>query len=129
MVHSPQCSGSLASCDSQPFAPFPSQLPQPGLQVGVQTPEEHVVEPFALTQMLPHAPQLLVLDAVSVSQPLLALASQLPQPVEQTGVHTPLTHVVEPCEFVQIVPQAPQLVVLVFLSVSHPLFGLPSQLR
>jgi hypothetical protein len=43
-------------------------------------------------------------------------------------VHTPLTHEVVPLEFVQAVPQAPQLVTLVVRSTSHPLDAMPSQL-
>jgi hypothetical protein len=58
---------------------------------------------------------------------LFLLPSQSANPVLQTGAHTPAEHDVVPLAFVQETPQAPQLVALVFVFVSQPLFGLPSQ--
>jgi hypothetical protein len=70
---------------------------------------------------------------VSVSQPLPVLPSQSPLHEAQVTVHppqVPLTQVgVPPPGQLQALLQAPQCVMLVFLSVSQPLFGLPSQSR
>jgi hypothetical protein len=63
---------------SQPLFGLPSQLPQPAEQVGTHAPDVHVVVPFAFVHVLPHVPQLLGFAPVFVSQPLLALPSQLP---------------------------------------------------
>jgi hypothetical protein len=49
--------------------------------------------------------------------------------VVQVGEHTLPLHNVLPWAFVQAFPQAPQFVVEVCVFVSHPLFGLPSQLE
>jgi hypothetical protein len=112
---------------SQPFFGFPSQSPKPAPQVGTQAPPVHVVEPFALVHGWPQPPQCDVDDCVSVSQPLFALPSQLPNPALHVGVHVPLGHVVEPCAFEHVVLHAPQFAI-VFNDASHPFVTSPSQL-
>lgn len=79
LPHAPQLAV-VARFVSQPFAVFPSQLPTPGLHViPLHTPPLHSGVPPAELQTFPHVPQLLVV-VTSVSQPLFALLSQLPQP-------------------------------------------------
>jgi len=97
------------------------------LHDGAHTPAEHDVDPLAFVQAVPQVPQLLMLVLVLVSQPLFGLPSQFPKPTLQPGEQTPPAHDVVPLALVQAVPQVPQLLVLVRVSVSQPLFGLPSQ--
>lgn len=63
---------------SQPLARLPSQLPQPPVQTIPQLPPEQVAVPLVELQTVAHAPQLAGLLLVTVSQPLLTFASQLP---------------------------------------------------
>jgi hypothetical protein len=98
------------------------------LQLGVQTPETHAVEPFALVQATPHAPQWLVLLLSEASQPLAVLLSQLPQPVLQdTSVHVPVEHDSEALAKSHTTPQPLQFD-SVLSEVSQPFAGCPSQL-
>jgi hypothetical protein len=127
MPHPPQLLTSPVVGVSQPFFGLPSQSEKPAEQVGTQVPPVHVVEPCALEQAMPHPPQLLMFVAKTASQPLTALPSQLPVPALHTGLHAPAEHDVVPFGFVQFVPQAPQLPVLVFVFVSQPFDTLASQ--
>jgi hypothetical protein len=65
---------------SHPVEAWPSQLPKPVLQAIVQAPREHPAEPFVPLQTVPQAPQFEAFVSVLVSQPFVALASQLPNP-------------------------------------------------
>jgi hypothetical protein len=113
---------------SHPLFLLPSQSAHPALQIGVQTPLTHEVEPFGFVHSVPQAPQLLTLVCRFVSQPLTTLPSQLPKPALHAGTHTPDGHVVVPFAFVHTVPHAPQLLVL-YSEVSQPLVrASPSQL-
>jgi hypothetical protein len=112
---------------SQPLFALPSQLPQPALQPGAQSPLPHATVPWLLLHCVPHAPQLLVLVKRFVSQPLFGLPSQLPKPALHAGEQLPATQDVEPFELVHAVPQVPQLVVVVRL-VSQPSLALALQL-
>src|SRR5262249_22209091 len=76
---------------------------------------------------MPQPPQLVRLDVVSVSQPLLLLPSQSPNPDAHTAAQTPLPQEVVPWALVQALPHMPQLVALVPLLVSQPLAYWPSQ--
>jgi hypothetical protein len=107
---------------------LPSQSDQPAEQTGLQAPAEHEVEPCALLQVVPHAPQLVTLVFRFVSQPFAGLPSQLPQPLRQTGAQLPATQPVMPFGFEHCWPQPPQLFTLVVMFVSQPLPALPSQL-
>ena len=63
---------------SQPLGSLPSQLPEPELQELIaQLPVEQVAVALARLHAVPQAPQLVVVFR-EVSQPLLALLSQLP---------------------------------------------------
>ena len=77
--------------------------------------------------MVPQPPQLVsVLSAVS--QPLRVLASQLPQPLLQTGAHALAAQLVVPWALVHAVPQLPQFDTLLASATSQPLATLASQL-
>jgi hypothetical protein len=121
----------------------------PDSQVKPQLPAVQVAVPFAgAGHVLPQAPQCVALVSVLVSQPLLVLESQSAYPGSQTGgtttgshdvpfetypesqlmPHVPLRHVAVPFVGVaQVFPQAPQLLTLVSMFVSHPLLALSSQ--
>lgn len=78
----PQCARVVSVC-SQPFVPFPSQLPQPELQLWMaQEPVLQVALAFAREQLVPHAPQWVSVVRVC-SQPLVVFPSQSPQPALQ----------------------------------------------
>jgi len=76
-------------------------------------------------QALPHAPQLLALSLVFVSQPFVWLPSQLrKEPKQPTRTHVPPLHVPVPFGNVQALPHAPQWLGLVIRLASHPLVRL-----
>lgn len=83
---------------------------------------------IGLVQLLPQAPQFVLLLVVLTSQPLLTLPSQLAKPGLHVGEHTPLEQAVPPLALVQVTLQPPQWLVFVKMLVSQPLIGLPSQL-
>jgi hypothetical protein len=81
LAQAPQLAASTARFVSQPLAGSPSQSPKPALQLGLQAPALHVVDPFGLTHALPQAPQFAALVAKLTSQPLAAFKSQSPKPL------------------------------------------------
>jgi hypothetical protein len=88
---------------------LPSQLAKPELQdVTVQAPVEHDEDALDKLHGIPQ-PLQFVFVRVEVSQPLVLLPSQLPQPVPHTGAQAPPEHEVVPQAFVHVVPQLPQL--------------------
>ena len=84
------------------------------------------VVPTPVSQTFPQPPQLLGSASVLASHPLFGLPSQSDHPFAHTGTHVPAGHVVEPCWFVHVVPQAPQLATLQ-IEVSHPSAGVALQ--
>jgi hypothetical protein len=94
--------------------------------VGEHAPDTHAVFPFAFEQTAPQEPQLAVVERV-VSQPFEARPSQLPKPLLHAIAQTEELHDGVPWLELQAVPQAPQLVRLLAVSVSQPLLLLPSQ--
>jgi hypothetical protein len=118
---------------SQPLAPLPSQLARLVAHTGTHTPAAQllVVVPAGVVQLLPQAPQWVLLVRMSVSQPLLGLPSQSRKPVAHTGTHTPAVQVllVVPLGAAHMVPQAPQFELLVRRLTSHPSVTLVLQLR
>jgi hypothetical protein len=127
LPQAPQLLALVCVLVSHPLTGFPSQLPYPLAQAGTHNPAWHFVVPFAFVHAAAHAPQSVVLVARSVSHPFCGLASQLPCPDEHTGTHAPDTQLVVPLAFVHALAHPPQSVTVVFVFVSHPLFGLPSQ--
>lgn len=89
--HAPQFSGSASVFTSQPLVPGCPRSPSQSLY-----PAEHEVTmhcpPMQLSllpQGLLQLPQCAPLISRSVSQPLLVVLSQSPQPASQAGVHVP----------------------------------------
>jgi hypothetical protein len=69
-----------------------------------------------------------VLVRVSVSQPLVGLSSQLPNPAVQAATpHCPIAQTAVALGGLQVRPHAPQCAVLVRVSTSQPLPGSLSQ--
>ena len=123
----PQCSGSICSDVSQPFAPLLSQLPSPVLHWMVQTLLLQVGVPVDESHCLPHAPQLSMSPVVGNSQPLLESPSQLPQPLLQEMAHWPVLQEGEPCVLLQTLPHTPQWLMSLRVLTSQPLAGALSQ--
>ena len=57
MLQLPQLVTLLLKFASQPLLAMPSQLPNPAVHVGTQTPAVQVVEPFALVHAVAQLPQ------------------------------------------------------------------------
>jgi hypothetical protein len=126
--HVPQLLRFVCVLVSHPFAVSPSQFAQPALHDWIRhTPVAQVATAFGSAQGTPHPPQSVSVFRL-VSQPLPALPSQLPVP-EGHAVHwhTPEVQLGVPVGHTQTLPQVPQLLTFVRLSVSHPFAGLPSQ--
>src|SRR5207247_1511467 len=86
----PQLSGAVVVSDSQPLAALASQLAKPALQTKPQLPAVQVAVAFARGgQTMPQPPQLLTSVPVFVSQPLVALPSQLANGATQAKPHVP----------------------------------------
>lgn len=83
--------------------------------------------PLAAVHTVAHAPQLLKLLVVAVSQPLVTLPSQLAKPAAQAMPHWPAEHEAVPCVVLQTLPHPPHAPVLVSVFVSQPFAVLPSQ--
>jgi hypothetical protein len=124
----PQCASVVWVLISQPSLASPLQLAQPVLQLdSTQLPVEQLVVAFGREHVVPHAPQLLLVVS-EVSQPLVALPSQLPHPLLHVPrVQVPVEQLAEAFVRVQVVPQAPQLL-LVVSEVSQPSLASPLQL-
>ena len=107
---------------SQPSVLFALQFANPELHTIEQTPAVQTeVELGRVGQTTPHEPQLVVVARLVVSHPFEVFPSQSAKPgLQLTRVQLPLTHAVVALGAVQILPQAPQLFVLVLISISHP---------
>ena len=107
---------------------MPSQSPSPAAQVvRTHVPRSQRAPAPEKLQTVRHAPQLRVLLAVSVSQPLPASPSQLPKPAAHAMAHAPAAQVGVPLVRLHARPQPLQWSTLVVRFTSHPLAGLPSQ--
>jgi hypothetical protein len=128
--HVPQCATDVSVFVSQPFEETASQLPNPALQApSVQTLLVQVSLAFARLQTAPQAPQLARLEVRFVSQPSPESPLQSPSPAVQLAMpHTAPTQFAVPPPAGQTLPHVLQLLTSVFVLVSQPLFGLPSQL-
>jgi hypothetical protein len=111
---------------SQPLSGLPSQLSKPVLQPGLQTPALQLGVPFSAVQVWPQVPQSAVVF-VAFSQPSLSVPLQLPKfALQEPILQLPVVHVGVALARVQVVPQAPQFV-LVLSAVSQPFGRLESQ--
>jgi hypothetical protein len=108
--HPPQWLTLLVVLTSQPSAPLLLQSPKPPLH---ENPQAELLQnelAFALPgHALAHAPQWLVLLVVLVSQPFVALPSQLPKPAPHDATwHEPEAHVALPLLTLHVRPHIPQ---------------------
>jgi hypothetical protein len=129
VAQAPQCVSVSSRC-SQPFAPWPSQLPKPALQlVTAQTPPLHAPVPLLNMHALPQRPQCATESVTRTSQPSDGIALQFSKPrLQAATLHVPAAQAAVPFATVQPRPQAPQCASETLVSVSHPLLELPSQL-
>jgi hypothetical protein len=114
----------LSSQQSVGLPPMPlPQLVKPAPQT--QAPAEHVE---FVTQAIPQPPQCVLLVATVVSQPFIALPSQLPKPMLHDAIaHEPVAHVAVALLRAQAAPHAPQFV-SVLVGASQPFIAFASQL-
>ena len=105
------CGFEHASLQERQLAVVPSWVSQAGAPathsakpmaqvVAVHMPPPHVSLEFGMSHDVPQAPQSVRL-VVGVSQPLLGLPSQSPQPIEQVGTQPPVVQACVPCSFAQ----------------------------
>ena len=92
------------------------------------TPAVQLAVPFAEEHAIPQPPQLPVLVAVFVSQPLVRSPSQSSHGAVQTIPQAPLPHVPVPCWLLQTFAQLPQCCASVFVLISQPFAACASQL-
>jgi len=92
VAQEPQLATDVRTSVSQPLAVFPSQLPNPALQLAIaQAPATHDGVAFASVHAAPQPPQLEAEVFRSVSHPLAVLPSQSPRPaMHVVGTHTPI---------------------------------------
>jgi hypothetical protein len=107
---------------SQPLARVPSQFAHPVLHAILHMPPVQNGVPFVLLHTVLQEPQLVTLVEVLVSQPLMLLPSQLPQPAVQEDMTQLLFwHAGIELAKEHIVPQAPQFATLLEKSRQTPL--------
>ena len=110
------------------FSTLPSQSPVFGAQSAiVQRPPEQPGVPAGTEHVKPQMPQFAASVRMSVSQPLSALPSQLPQPLVQAIWQVPEGHDGVPFDALHVFVQFPQLVIE-FRLVSQPFVAVASQL-
>ncbi len=85
------------------------------------------MDPLALVQALPQAPQWLLLVCSEASQPLVTSLSQSSKSGSQLMEHVLAEQVGKPLLLEQAAPQALQWAALLVMLVSQPLVGLSSQ--
>ena len=130
----PQLATSVAVEVSQPSCGSPLQLSKPGAQTGEHKAGAEAlaliqdVEPCALVQRKPQAPQLAVLWVRSVSHPSFKLMLlQSPQPESQVIPHLPALQEAVPLVELHLYRHAPQFDVSALVFTSQPLLATPSQ--
>jgi hypothetical protein len=113
--HPPQCASEVCVLTSQPLLALPSQFAKPALQLAIpHAPIAHAPVALAGAHAIPHPPQCASDVCVLVSQPLLALPSQLPKPALQLAIpHAPIAHAPVALAGAHAVPHIPQLLVSV----------------
>ena len=133
----PQLLLSVLTLTSQPLATALSQLRNPGVQAAtVHAPAAQPAVPLITVQGRLHPPQCATVVLVLVSQPLVALPSQLPSPALHARLQTPPRQLAVPPVLGQRLPQPtaapgppmPQLFTSDSVVTSQPLVSTPSQL-
>lgn len=129
LPHAPQFERLASVFVSQPFVATWSQSPKPAAHDCTwQTPVGQVPVAFAGLHVLPQLPQFAVV-CVLVSQPSAGLPLQSAQPeLHDATPHVVPVHAAVPFAVVHLMPQPPQLFTSSWMTVSHPLPALPSQL-
>jgi hypothetical protein len=120
--HAPQWLPFDDRSTSHPFPELPSQSAKPVSQRNMHVPvmQNGRVPADGVGQVLPHAPQCVVLVWTSVSQPSVAVALQSPKPASQRETaQVPSTHAGVPFASAHATPQPPH-VATVFRSASQP---------
>lgn len=117
----PQCIALVLRFVSQPSVASMLQSPKPAVQAATaQAAMVQVAVALARTQRRPQAPQLFTLEKRSISQPLAGRRSQSAKPVlHAPTVQAPAVHEAVALASAQVLPQAPQLAVVV-VGVSQP---------
>jgi hypothetical protein len=125
----PQLPTDVVRSTSQPSEVIPLQLPRPGMHtVLLHIPMAQLGVPPTVEHITPHPEQCKALVSMLVSQPLAGFRSQsAKRPVQGPRVQTPRAQVALAFAKVHPLPQRPQCEVLVRVSASQPLAGLPSQ--
>jgi len=118
----PQLAALVLKITSQPSAALALQFSKPALQEIVHVPPVHKAEAFVRGgQTFPHVPQLLVLVLILISQPSAELTLQFAKPELQDDMeHEPPVQPAVAFATEHRLPQAPQLLVLVFILISQP---------
>lgn len=126
--HAPQFAALVFVFVSQPSDTRPLQLPYPVAHVSEHAPALQLGVAFVVEHAAAHAPQFVALVLVFVSQPSETTPLQLPKPVVHVPrAQVPVVHVSLAFARSHTVPHPPQFV-SVWVLVSQPLLGLPSQL-
>jgi hypothetical protein len=124
----PQCWTLFVVLVSQPLTELPSQSPKPAAQLEtVHWLFEHAGVPPCGGHTLLHAPQLLTLVVVLISQPFPTAMSQFWKPALQAIEHWPPAHDGTPLFALHAAPQPPQFAALVLTLTSQPFAWMPSQ--
>jgi hypothetical protein len=125
----PQLLGLFEVLTSQPSPALPLQSARGAVQLLMpQTPfTQFGCEPLPPGQTLPQIPQLLTLLLVLTSQPFAGLPSQLAKPALQFSTQLPALQVGVALFVPQMLPQAPQLAVLLVRLASQPSLSRPLQ--
>ncbi len=120
--HDPQLPLLVRVSTSQPSVTSPLQSAKPALQAKAQRPPSHDTAALARAgQAFPHAPQLVTLVRVSVSQPLEPVMSQSAKGAEQVPTpQLPLRQADMALGTAQRVPQTPQLAMFDCVSTQAP---------
>jgi hypothetical protein len=126
----PQLLISVLTLVSQLWVEIPSQWAKPAPQVLYpHTPAVQTGVPPVVGHLIPQALQLLISEFRLISQPLVALPSQLAKPALQVPIaQAPALQVAEALAYAQTVLQLLQWAGSDFRLISHPLAAAPSQL-
>ena len=121
----PQFFLSEASTTAQPLLAMPSQLANAVPQLGVHLLAAHAFEPCGAIHAALHAPQWLLSEVSSASQPSMSCLLQSAKPVlHLSSTHELALHFPVPCSgpnsALQLVPQVPQLAPSKLVSVAQP---------
>lgn len=127
--HAPQLAGSRFLFASHPSAGSPLQSPRGARHVSIpHTPALHLAAALVNEHTFPHAPQFAASPSLFTSQPSAGKRLQSSKPAVQLAIrHAPSTQLSLAFSRSHTNPQPPQLAAFVWMFVSHPFVGSPSQ--